>query len=256
MLTELLKLTRSLAKETALLAQYIPDGLRGFYEQWTKEHNSHYQTIDEIVEDAKQRSSSDKVNLVCHSFGGLLGLSYTVKHPDDVKHCVTIATSFGGTPVAYLFPVLYAIAVKPTSAVQILPHSDFTTELQAHFSMYNDEFEAKGILFQNIRAKYDEFAPHYCTALKYLAPAASNIEECTLDESHVTIVHSEKVKALVEKLVISGHPTIFVPGFGLNSGLFEKMFAKDKKLKQIYEQHKDTVFFLHYDYTTPIMLEK
>lgn len=58
----------------------------------------------EILRIRKEREfGQEPVYLVGHSFGGLLAAWYASVYPNNVKHIVTIATPWQGTPVARIF---------------------------------------------------------------------------------------------------------------------------------------------------------
>lgn len=78
------------------------------------------------VEAIRQRLGVPKVNLVVHSFGGLISRYYIQElgGSEAVANLVTIATPHHGTYTAYLGP--------GDSAVQLRPKSDFLTRLNAN----------------------------------------------------------------------------------------------------------------------------
>ena len=51
----------------------------------------------------RELDTKNPVILVGHSFGGILASWYASVYPKDVKHLVTIATPWDGTPVARIF---------------------------------------------------------------------------------------------------------------------------------------------------------
>lgn len=244
--TEFQKYVNTLSKEALLLAKYAPKIFCNFYHQ-IKKHagKKKYKTLEETANEALQKTQSKKANIICHSQGGLLGLLYAVENPEKVSNYATFGTPFKGTPAAYLSPILLIVGIMPSSTRQLMPDSKFTQELRQQFQQKNGELEKCGLQLQNMRALYDEFVPYDSSALKELVPNAQNITEITQQESHLTILHSKKSLEIIECILNKEEPTIFVPGYALNYGLFENI---TKKMK--YDKEK--THFLHYDYTKPI----
>lgn len=233
-------------KEAALLAKHTPKILCNFYSQWKKYAGiNEYDTLEKVAETALQKSNSKKINLVCHSQGGLLGIVYAMQNPEKVKQYTTFGTPFKGTPSAYAAPLLLAVGILPKSAQQFLPRSNFTRSICSYLQTHNQDFEAEGLVFKNIRALYDEFVPYPASALKDSVPEGKNITEETIKECHVTMLHNRKSLKIIEDCLSDEASTIFIPGFALNRGLFEDL---TKKMK--YEKNK--TFFLQYDYAEPM----
>lgn len=82
------------------------------------------------VEEMLQRYGTDKIELVVHSFGGLISRYYIQEMggQTQVRNLVTIATPHHGTYTAYLGP--------GESAVQLRPGSDFIEKLNANGYIY------------------------------------------------------------------------------------------------------------------------
>ncbi len=87
--------------------------------------------IRERVNEMKRRLGVDRVDLVVHSFGGLVSRYYIQElgGTDHVRNLVTIATPHHGTYVAYLGP--------GDSALQMRPKSDFLQRLNGKGFAYS-----------------------------------------------------------------------------------------------------------------------
>jgi len=257
----MLQAAKDIAEETAYLVEYSPDIARGFYYQWKKHVGSaKHRSLEEVVAEVKAKTRKDKFNMIGHSFGGLMGLAYTMENPDEINRLLTIATPFGGTPLAYGAIILLNIGIIPKSARQMVPGGDFVQAIDKYFREHNKEFEKKGILFENIRSMHDEFVPYEHSSMKDLCPDAKNITEYTLQgKGHVTIAHNKHVYRHIAKIVAeSDLPTIFIPGFGLNGGFFERVLSGVKEAYPglISDEKMENIFHLAYDYTKPIRADK
>ena len=240
---------KKLAKEALLAAAYIPKIFCNCYHHLQKHSGAgKYRTLEETADEALQKTRSQKLNLVCHSQGGLLGLLYVMEAPEKVSSYTTFGTPFKGTPAAYLSPLLLLLGLMPTSTMQLMPDSRFTRALREYFRQNNSEFEKQGIQFRNIRALYDEFVPYHSSALKELLPTAGNIAEHTLKEGHLTVLHNKTSLEIIEDVLRKREPVIFIPGFVLNKGLFENLTKN-----MCYE--KEITYFLHYDYTHQLQMK-
>ncbi|MFH1065283.1 MAG: alpha/beta fold hydrolase [Nanoarchaeota archaeon] len=260
-LKTLIDTIKNTGEEVAYLAEYSPDILRGFYYQWKKHVSStRHRSMEDIVKEVKEKTGHDSFNIIGHSFGGLAGLVYTMENPEKVKHYLAIGTPFKGTPLAYLAFVLLNIGVIPKAAMQMIPDCDFIQAVGRYFSRHNHEFEKRGIVFENIRSSNDEFVPFRYSSLKELCPEARNITEYTMSgKGHVTIAHNEHVYRHIAGIIADSKvPTIFIPGFGLNGGFFERVL---KGVKEAYpglisDDKMSRIFHLEYDYTKPINADK
>lgn len=88
------------------------------------------QKIQAKIEEMRQRYGVEQVDLVVHSFGGLISRYYiqNMQGVKTVRNLVTIATPHHGTYAAYLGP--------GEAAVQLRPDSDFLTALNANGFAY------------------------------------------------------------------------------------------------------------------------
>lgn len=63
-----------------------------------------FDVVDQLRRKVKNTfGDNDKVIVVGHSFGGLIGAWYSAINPSQVSHLITIATPWMGTPVARIF---------------------------------------------------------------------------------------------------------------------------------------------------------
>lgn len=109
-------------------AGWAVEGLNLFPNFAPAEEQAH--KVKAKVEEMLQRYGTDKVELVVHSFGGLISRYYIQElgGQNQVRNLVTIATPHHGTYTAYLGP--------GESAVQLRPGSDFLEKLNANGYVY------------------------------------------------------------------------------------------------------------------------
>lgn len=62
-----------------------------------------FDVVDQLNRKAGNTFEGEQLIIVGHSFGGLIGAWYSAINPSRVKHLVTIATPWQGTPVARIF---------------------------------------------------------------------------------------------------------------------------------------------------------
>lgn len=252
---------KDVGEEITYLVEYSPDIARGFYYQWKKHvGNTKHRNLEDVIEEAKKNSGKTQFNIIGHSFGGLVGLAYTMENPDNVKRFLSIGTPYRGTPLAYAAFVLLNLGVIPHSAKQLKPDNDFVKALSDYFREHNPEFEKKGILFENIRSEHDEFVPFEYSSLENICPGANNVHDHTMaGKGHVTIAHNEHVYRHIANIIAESEvPTIFIPGFGLNGGFFERVLrgVKEAYPGLISDKKMASIYHLTYDYTKPIKAEK
>lgn len=63
----------------------------------SKQDISGRKSLNNFIEEVQKKTSSSKVNLICHSLGGLVTLNYLTRKPDRIKNVNRIV--FLGTPV-------------------------------------------------------------------------------------------------------------------------------------------------------------
>jgi len=62
-----------------------------------------FDVVDSVTRKVRRELGDEPITVVGHSFGGLIGAWYSAINPSQVKHLVTIATPWQGTPVARIF---------------------------------------------------------------------------------------------------------------------------------------------------------
>jgi len=62
-----------------------------------------FDVVDQLNRKVRNAFDDNKIIVVGHSFGGLIGAWYSAINPNRVSHLVTIATPWQGTPVARIF---------------------------------------------------------------------------------------------------------------------------------------------------------
>lgn len=249
----------ALYEEIFLMASYAPGILEGFYRQWRKHvSDAGYRTIEEAVDEAREKTAEKKVNIAGYSFGGLIALAYAMENPDNIAKCLTIGTPIKGAPAAYYLFSLFSMGIFPTTASQMIPGSRFINAINTYFRAHNDEFMEKGITFENIRSMHDPLAPYLFTSLKDICPDAWNISERTLRwKGHVGLLHDRLTcRALADTAAYSFFPTVFVPGFGLGKHSFELLLESMRKACPEEADKLGRLVMAPYDYTMPIKAGK
>ncbi len=247
--------------EALLMARHVPDILDGFYRQWTKHvADTGYRTIEEVVDEARQKTGESKVNIAGYSLGGLAALAYTMENTDNVAKCITIGTPVKGTPTAYSLFSMLSMGIIPSTASQMLPESRFINAMNSYFKKHKEEFMDKGVVFENIRSMHDHLAPYPYTSLKDMCPEAWNISEHALKwKGHIGLLHDNKTcKIIANTAAYSFYPTVYVPGFGLGKHSFELLLESLRKAcpEEAKKDDFSRIFMASYDYTKPIKAEK
>jgi len=62
-----------------------------------------FDVVDSLNRKVTREFGNDKIIVVGHSFGGLIGAWFSAVNPKRITHLVTIATPWQGTPVARIF---------------------------------------------------------------------------------------------------------------------------------------------------------
>ena len=104
------------------------------------------------VEQLEQYLAENKIKkfiFIGHSFGGLIGLYYYKRHPQQIKKFITLGTPYYGTPFAY-------VCSFSGGGRQMWPHSAFLKKL--HQSNVKGTYAILG--------RYDEFVPGQSAKLK------------------------------------------------------------------------------------------
>ena len=127
------------------------------------------------IEEMRTRYGVEQVDLVVHSFGGLISRYYIQELDglEKVRNLVTVATPHHGTYAAYLGP--------GASAVQLRPDSDFLNHLNAQGFAYGS------VRYTSIWSNLDEIV---------LPPKNSIMPESTVHyvpwTGHLTIMFSKR----------------------------------------------------------------
>ncbi|NUP08749.1 MAG: alpha/beta fold hydrolase [Polyangiaceae bacterium] len=107
--------------------------LYGFNYTWLSDLPSISRSLDRFIDDIRRETGSDKVDLVCHSMGGLVAAHY-VQHGglERVRRCVTIATPHKG--IAYKGPILgrSRAALRSGHGIEPLPSVPFLSVYSQH----------------------------------------------------------------------------------------------------------------------------
>jgi pimeloyl-ACP methyl ester carboxylesterase len=82
------------------LCEQFPDRAVYFYSyDWRQSNNDSAVGLNDLINDIKAQTGYSKVDLVCHSMGGLVASSYVSQHgTNDVRYIITLATPYEGSP--------------------------------------------------------------------------------------------------------------------------------------------------------------
>jgi triacylglycerol lipase len=147
--------------------------------------------VAEKVIHMRERFDIDKINVVAHSMGGLIGLDY-IKHyggAPSVRRLVSIGTPYHGAPIA-----LASIIFMPWTGLlgkgvwQLLPGSSFLTSL--HQGSLPADVEIINIIAKNDGV----ISPNRC-----VLEGARNL---LISTNHAGLVVSPKVHEVIEKFLI------------------------------------------------------
>ncbi len=157
---------------------------------WLNVHdiNRSAQIISERVETIRKRFDLDKINILGHSMGGLIGLQYIKRFggADHVRKLVTVGTPFGGARLATAAMIAMPwFGLIAPSTRQMQPQSQFLSELTAPPL-------PPGVRIACISAMHDAVVhPRAC-----VLEGARNIMIAT---NHAGLVVSPRLFAIVER---------------------------------------------------------
>ncbi len=147
--------------------------------------------VAEKVIHLRERFGIDKINVVGHSMGGLIGLDYIKHHggAQSVRRLVSIGTPYNGAPIA-----LASIIVLPWTGMlgkgvwQLLPGSSFLNSL--HQGSLPADVEIVSVIAKNDGV----ISPNRC-----VLEGARNL---LISTNHAGLVVSSKVHALIENILV------------------------------------------------------
>ena len=134
----------------------------------------------------------EKVNIVSHSMGGLIGLyalkNYEIGHL--VKRFIAIGTPFHGTPASYLGIAVTGLAAK--SIWQMAPNSPFIKKL--HSTPLPQDIDIYSII-----SRHDFLAPEKFSVLE----GAKNL---VVSSGHAALIINEGVYSVVSSIIQNKNP--------------------------------------------------
>lgn len=211
-----------------------------------------YRTLEDVVEEAREKTGKEQVSLIGHSYGGLSVLVYTLENPLSVNDCVMIGAPINGTNRAYA-----AKLIPFKSFRQMLPGNAFVKAVQEYFKTHTNE--VSNVSFTNYIAADDLFVPVKDASIKYLAEAEGNVTEFILEnEGHGTLAHCKEVREkIIDLLESSESPIVFLHGFAMDKSFFKKVIKKIKKERPgLMQREKARLFHFTYDFTVPLEARK
>lgn len=152
---------------------------------WRMDNANHIPDLDKLVNQARVQSGSEKVILLAHSMGGLIGRAYVQQHPDKVDSLITMGTPWWGAPKVFYgllngydfdnpsvnTKLMKVLAQNWTSAYQLLPRVPFVIDDKTHSTIQPQE------LYDNIRYHgfhhHGESENYICTTKDALSPSLS-----------------------------------------------------------------------------------
>jgi hypothetical protein len=240
-------------RELSWLSYVTPIFADGLVKQWKKRisGNVKYDSLEDVVDFACDEHSVDKVNLVGHSLGAMLAMSYTLSNPDRVSTCMTVAAPFGGTNKAVLGLVQFGLGIYASSIFQLLPCDRYIRGMKRKIKKNLPEFEhSYDLRFINIWSPVDEFVSRKETSLDALiGRRLSNVEEHKVYLGHCSAFYCDTTLDILNDLVQdSSYPTILLHGFTLNEHFF------DIFIDSLDDSLENKVYAISYDYAKRLKL--
>jgi len=89
------------------LCEQFPDRAVYFFSyDWRQSNDDSAVKLNDLINDVKTQTEYSKVDLVCHSMGGLVASSYAKQYgTNDVRYIITLATPYEGAPSAIIAPL-------------------------------------------------------------------------------------------------------------------------------------------------------
>ncbi len=204
-----------------------------------------YRSLDKVVEETKDRYVSDKVNLVGHSYGGVLAMDFALGHPSDISSLVTVTAPFHGTRRAYLGNVMYLFGIRTPVLDELYPDTDFTLDMVAKIRRRLYLLAESGAMIYNVISTEDEFVAAPSMSLKH-PPNITPITEIRVGEGHCESFFCDTTSSLVRRVISSDFPTILVHPLLENSSYF------DNFLKTLTPEQRSKTVVFDYDFMHPL----
>ncbi|MEA3379200.1 MAG: hypothetical protein U9Q69_06240 [Nanoarchaeota archaeon] len=192
---------------------------QGVCEQWLNKIGLFkYDTLEEAVE----KSSTKKVNLVGHSLGALESMIYTIKNPEKVETCIPVGCPYGGTSMAYFGSIFSLLNIHLKSHNQILPNSKFINDFRKKFKERMPEIEKNNAKIINIWSPIDELIENNNASISHTLGLKSKcITEHSINTGHGYLFYCDFTQDLVRSLITESESnTILVHGLSINKNFF------------------------------------
>jgi len=162
------------------LCEQFPDRAVYFYSyDWRKSNSDSAAKLNNLINDVKTQTGYSKVDLVCHSMGGLVASSYVNSYAaNDVRYIITLATPYEGSPSAIMIPLhLLSGEVEEVAANQGLtkdlivglPSVSETAPTERYFKstgfLKTGEYKKKGLFGKELISE-DITYEEYCDTMR------------------------------------------------------------------------------------------
>lgn len=202
-----------------------------------------YKTIDDAVEEVKEKTGAEKVNLFGHSLGGIIALDYALDRPENVEDILTVASPFRGT-----YGILYSNLMRPAGLHDpvvydmLLPFGKFMERLR--YKMYRQwkQLEKEPVNVMNIIASEDEFVGEERMSLLAAIGKRENIVEFSLPEGHCEVLFNRQTVEQLRFMMQNGAATVGVHSLLYDQGIFDSL------REGMTERQREDFYTFNYDY--------
>ncbi len=101
------------------LCEQFPDRAVYFFSyDWRQSNDDSAVKLNDLINDVKAQTEYSKVDLICHSMGGIVVSSYAKQYgTNDVRYIITLATPYEGAPDAIRVP-LAPVSIVPNKLLE------------------------------------------------------------------------------------------------------------------------------------------
>jgi len=208
-------------------------------------HTTLEDIVPRLIDENYSLYYPNKVNLIGHSFGGMVALRYALDHPDEIGNVVTIASAYNGTTGIYWQNLMRFAGLYDSRLYgQLLPSGGFVSRLGEKIRNNWSGFESEDVLLTNIIATADEFVKPKDVTLRPIVGYSRSLFETGVPEGHCEAAFNPVTIQNIRFALRNGLPTI-----ALHPIMYDSSFFDDIKNKLVPTQAKRIVA-IDYDYVT------
>ncbi len=233
----LLKNPFATVKELGTWLRLSPSFIRGVYRQHTQEKR--YKTLDQFIRELAPEPE-DQVNLVGHSYGGILAMRYALTNTSKIDQIVTVASAFRGTDGVIWGHAMHPLGIYTPILDDLKKDSDFSRMNEFYIMTCLHILTENAEVF-NIVTPNDEFVPYDSMTLTTILPP-DDYQEIEVKEGHCRAFFSPTTTNIVRKVIAGPCPSVFIPPILETSGFYTPF------LVTLPEHLKERVKLYDYDY--------